>query len=365
MVKYKKDLYLGILCFFFFSLWVSLLGQEMKQIQSALLQRAREAAPYVVKIEVQRDASWQEDLPPGYILFQDVEKLPWPNKKLKIKDILKKKLKLRPLGSVSGMIISSQGEILTSAYNVEGKIEKITVTLSNGKTFLAQVIAKSYADDLALLKIDSRTKAPVALKSDLFEQPKVGAWSIVLGRGSKDASLSVHYGIISSLGSTSKSSWQIDAKVNHHNTGGAVFSIKGELLGLVHRTSHYSKIRPSSGVGFVLPLSEIQRLLKQLRQGVNIPRKKKPYLGVRVEGSLKKGGYRWMEVAGVFPDSPAWHGGVYPYDLIQKVNGKSIRNKVHFQGMIESCRIGETIFLSLLRQDMEIEMEIVLGKAWY
>lgn len=330
--------------------------EEWLALEKSFVLAAQKIAPYVVQIEVKRTKDIP--LPPPSFFLQDFEKLPRVDRR-NWKKFLEKTIEVsrRPKGSVSGIIISKNGEIITSYYNVAGSITDITIHFNN-KNYPAKIIAYSKLDDIALLKISQKTDATFIRSHD----PKIGSWSIVVGRSKSLKYHTANMGIVSGKKRYKGYSSQTDAKINFGNSGGAVVDIHGNLVGVVNRVSHYAKSGQSSGVGFFTTTKRLRKILPFLRKRKNISIPQKAFLGVRVSQMRKRGDIYSIKIDSVFPNTPAHNAGLRNNDIVIGIQKTKIKSPDDFIMWIKRVGPGKKLHLKIIRNNRIKKISITLGK---
>ena len=254
----------------------------------------------------------------------------------------------RPKGPSSGVIYSAEGLILTSAWNVSGTIRKGTLraTLGDGRELPATLLGVDERIDVALLKVEAEG-LPVLPKADLG---KIGQGSFValIGRSPDRGATTVNLGILSAMDRFKKASVQTDAEINYGNCGGALVTLRGELVGIAHHVRPEAVWGQSGGVGFACKLAEIDAVLERLKKGERIAAEKRPWTGIQPgDGDAE---FQGIEVAMVFPDSPAQKAGVKPKDVVTHADGKELPDMVAFQEILDAKKIGDVVDVKLKRR---------------
>jgi serine protease Do len=228
----------------------------------------------------------------------------------------------------SGFVIDPAGYVVTNNHVVEGAGE-IKVTLNDGTEYAATVKGRDPATDLALLEVEADRPLPAVSFGD-SSRVRVGEWVVAVGNpfglgGSATA------GIVSARGRDIRSGpfddyLQIDAPINMGNSGGPVFDMRGEVIGI--NTAIFSPNGGSVGIGFAIPASLAQPVVAELRAAGEVRR---GWLGVEVQDldpgaaqSLGLEDARGALVARVVPDSPAAKAGVRPGDVIVSFGGQAV-----------------------------------------
>jgi serine protease DegQ len=265
----------------------------------------------------------------------------------------------------SGVIVSSEGYILTNQHVVDGA-DEIEVALSDGRRTNAKVIGVDPETDLAVLKINM-TNLP-AITLGRMEQARVG--DIVLAIGNPfGVGQTVTMGIISALGrnhlgiNTFENFIQTDAPINPGNSGGALIDVSGNLLGI--NTAIYSRSGGSLGIGFAIPVSTARSVLESIITTGTVTR---GWIGVEPQdvtpaiaesfGLAQKG----TIVAGVLQGGPADKAGIKPGDVLLDVNGEEITDTTRLLNVIAQIKPGTDAKVHLMRKNKEMQLLVTIGK---
>jgi len=276
------------------------------------------------------------------------------------------------MASGSGVIISSDGYIVTNNHVIDGA-EKIQVTLNNNKTYDATLVGKDPSTDIAVLKIDE-SNLPAAQwgNSDLV---RVGQWVLAVGNPFELTS-TVTAGIVSAKGRNInligdgnsqdilpvESFIQTDAAVNPGNSGGALVNTNGELIGI--NTAIASKTGSYAGYSFAVPASIAQKVAIDIIEFGNVQR---GFLGVQIsnvtEEQAKEAGL--PAVAGVYVNAlndqgAAQIAGVEVGDIILQVSGIQVNTVPQLQEQISKYRPGNKVALVIWRGGKEKNIEVEL-----
>lgn len=255
-------------------------------------------------------------------------------------------------GLGSGLIISSDGNILTNDHVINGA-NKITVTIQGYKNPLqASVIGEDYDLDLAVLKVQAKNLP--YLKMGDSNKIRVGNWVIAIGNPyGLDHTVTV--GVISAKGRpvtvenrNYKNLLQTDASINPGNSGGPLLNLAGEVIGI------NTAVAQAQGIGFAIPSKTANDVIQQLITKGKVAH---PWLGVQVESLNTKSasylGYKGTEgalVADVLSGSPAAHAGIKQGDIIVKWAGKDVSTPDALVDLISKSKIGESVSVSVYRE---------------
>jgi S1-C subfamily serine protease len=257
----------------------------------------------------------------------------------------------RPKGPTSGVIYEAGGYILTSRFNVSGGIRKngLQVTLWDGRRVLGELLGTDEQRDIALVKIPEGN-LPVLPRAD-YASLKPGSLVALLGRSPDPDQATVNVGILSALNRMGKTAVQTDAEMNYGNAGGALVTLRGELIGVACNIKPDTVWGQSGGVGFACKTAEIDALLERLKKGERIEAPKQPFLGIRPgEGNPDVEG---IQIAEVMKDSPAEKAGIKKEDVLVELAKVRITDFESLKEALEPHKIGEEVTLKVMRKAKE------------
>ncbi|MGE5217185.1 MAG: DegQ family serine endoprotease [Chloroflexota bacterium] len=269
-------------------------------------------------------------------------------------------------GLGSGFIIDPNGTILTNYHVVDGA-QKISVTLSDGKTYDAKVIGKDQKTDIAVIKIDAGQNLPAVTLGD-SDRLEVGEWVMAIGNPF-GLDHTVTSGIVSAKGRQIGSGpydnfIQTDASINPGNSGGPLINLRGEVVGI--NTAIFSQSGGNIGIGFAIPANSVKELLPQLRDKGRVVR---GYLGTTVQkitpeiaDSLGLKQHNGALVANVVKGSPAERAGIKTGDIIIEFNRKEIKDSSDLPVIVARVTPGTTVQLKVLRDGKEVALPITVGE---
>jgi serine protease Do len=272
----------------------------------------------------------------------------------------------RQTGLGSGFIIDRNGTILTNYHVVDGA-QKISVTLSDGKSYDAKVIGKDQKTDIAVIKIDAGQDLPVATLGD-SDRLEVGEWVMAIGNPF-GLDHTVTSGIVSAKGRQIGAGpydnfIQTDASINPGNSGGPLINLRGEVVGIT--TAIFSQSGGNIGIGFAIPTNSIKELLPQLKDKGRVVR---GYLGTSVQkitpeiaNSLGLKQQRGALVADVLKGSPAERAGIKTGDVIVEFNSKDIKDSSDLPALVARVAPGTTVQTKVMRDGKEISLPITVGE---
>ena len=264
----------------------------------------------------------------------------------------------------SGFIYDKKGYIITNEHVIHNaKGAKINITLLDGRKFIAKLIGADESLDLAVLKIKG-SKLPIIKfgNSDLI---RPGEWVVAIGNPYR-FSHTVTLGIISATGRDLQDLGkhnliQTDAAINPGNSGGPLINLKGEVIGI-----NVAVAAKAQNIGFAIPINAAKDILNTLVSKGMVPR---GWLGVSIRDidqqianyfGLKstKGAF----VVGIYRNSAAHKYGLKRYDIIKKINGKTVKNSDDLRKKILSIKPGKKITCIIERNKKTLQKKIILGK---
>lgn len=272
----------------------------------------------------------------------------------------------------SGFIISADGYVVTNNHVItadgQGEVESITVTTPDGTEYPAKLIGKDAASDLAVLKISRPTPFPFVKFGD-SRKARVGDWVIAIGNPFGLGG-TVTQGIISAVyrntgsGSAYDRYLQTDASINRGNSGGPMFDMAGNVIGI--NNAIFSPTGGSVGIGFAIPAEIASPIVDKLRAGQAIDR---GYLGVRIQplsedlaASLGLPKNRGEFIQAVEPNQAAAKAGMQAGDVVVKVDGKDVTPDQTLSFIVANTAPGKRIPIELLRNGQRLTIQTVVGK---
>jgi serine protease Do len=273
----------------------------------------------------------------------------------------------------SGFIISADGYLVTNYHVVspEGKggtVESITVTLPNGNEYPAKVIGKDQASDLAVLKIIADKPLPFVKFGDSHDA-RVGDWVVAIGNPFGLGG-TVTAGIISSVyratgsGSAYDRYLQTDAAINRGNSGGPMFDMKGQVIGI--NNAIFSPTGGSVGIGFAIPAETAAPIVQKLIKGEAIER---GYLGISIQpvnedlaDSVGVAHNRGEFVQTVQAGQPAAAAGIKAGDVVVRVDGKEVTPSQTLSYIVANTAPGKHIPVDIIRNGQHLTLTATVGK---
>lgn len=269
------------------------------------------------------------------------------------------------VGSGSGVIIREDGYIVTNNHVIEGATD-IEVTLTNNKTFKAELIGTDPATDVALIKVDAQG-LPVIPFGD-SDKLRLGEWVLAIGSPYNLRS-TVTAGIVSAKGRSIpdnsrefkiESFIQTDAAVNPGNSGGALVDKAGNLVGI--NTAIVSQTGAYAGYSFAVPVNIVKRIVDDLMDFGSVRR---AVLGVvmspitqEIADKLKLSSLNGVYIVEVSPGSAAEQAGVKKEDVLVKIDSVQVTNASSVQEMVSGFYPGDKATLTVIRGGKEKELEV-------
>jgi serine protease Do len=271
--------------------------------------------------------------------------------------------------SGSGFIYSSDGYIITN-YHVIESASSIKVTLYDGTSYDAQLIGYDESNDVAVLKIDAKDLTPVTIGDS--SNLNVGDSVIAIGNPLGELTFSLTSGAVSALdrevtmsNNVTMELIQTDCAINSGNSGGALFNLYGEVIGITN-----AKYSGSSGsgasidnIGFAIPINSVRSIVDSIIEKGYVA---KPYIGVMVsdvsDEAISYGTPAGAAVASVTEGGPAEKAGLQANDIITAVDGKAISGKSDLSSIIADHAAGDKLTLSVYRQGQTLTVTVTIGE---
>ncbi len=264
----------------------------------------------------------------------------------------------------SGVIVSSNGHILTNNHVIEGA-EEIVITLHDEREFEAELVGADPRSELALVKIDAENLSPLVMNENY--ELKVGELVIAVGI-QFGLSNTVTMGIISALGRSDigivdyENFIQTDAAINPGNSGGALVNSGGELIGI--NTAIFSTSGGNMGVGFAIPVKMAKPVMESLLEHGKVIR---GWLGVNIQPitpelaeyfNLK--GTSGALISEVMPEGPAAQAGLQQGDIVLEFAGTTINDANTLKDKVAQTSPGSTATITVIRDDNTKEVEVTI-----
>ncbi len=324
-------------------------NESASSLSDQLIDVAKIATPTVVSVFT--ETVWKEQVGSPFDFFFNIEP---------------REQEFRRSGLGSGVIVSTDGYILTNNHVVEGA-STISVGTNENKVLVAKVIGRDPKTDLAVIKVDGHSFKAI----DIGDSADLQVGEIVLAIGSpmsKGLAHTVTQGIVSAVGRSNvgladyEDFIQTDAAINPGNSGGALVNLRGELVGI--NTAIVSQSGGSQGIGFAIPSGMANEVMQVLIKNGQIIR---GWAGISVQEisdeiahALNLPESRGALVQGVAETGPAGLAGIRRGDVLLKLGGSEIENPQSFRNRIAKSKPGETLDVTFFRQGKELKAELKL-----
>jgi len=266
----------------------------------------------------------------------------------------------------SGFIIDTSGIVVTNNHVIEGA-DEINVIMNDGSKYKATIVGVDKKTDLAVLKF-TPDKPLTAVKFGDSDKLRLGEWVVAIGNPFSLGG-TVTAGIVSAKNRDFASGpydnyIQTDAAINRGNSGGPLFNLDGEVIGV--NTLIISPTGGSIGIGFAVPSKTVAGVVDQLRQFGELRR---GWLGVRIQQvtdeiaeSLNIKPARGALVAGVDDKGPAKPAGIEPGDVVVKFDGQSIKDPRDLSRIVADTAVGKQVDVVIIRKGQEQTVHVTLGR---
>jgi len=266
----------------------------------------------------------------------------------------------------SGFIIDLKGIVVTNNHVIKGA-EDILVRVNGDQEYKATIIGADPLSDIAVLQIETKDKF-IPVKFGDSDKARIGDWVIAIGNPFGLGG-TVTSGIISARNRTLNLSRyedfiQTDASINQGNSGGPLFNMDGDVIGI--NTAILSPTGASSGIGFAIPSNSAKRVIDQL---IEFGETKRGWLGVRIQFVTKEiadaeklDKPRGALVSNVAEGSPSDKAGILPGDIILEFKGTLINKMQELPLIVAQTDVGETVEVKVWRNNKELIKKIKLGR---
>jgi len=271
-------------------------------------------------------------------------------------------------GLGSGVIIDAEKGYVVTNNHVVDNADDITVKLTDGREFKAKKLGSDDQSDIALLKIDP--DALIAMPLSDSDELRVGDFVVAIGNPF-GLNQTVTSGIVSALGRSGlniggyENFIQTDAAINRGNSGGALVSLRGELVGI--NTAIFGPNGGNVGIGFAIPSNMMKSLVDQIIEFGEVRRGLLGIMGQDIDSGLadamnldvNQGAF----VSEVSPDSAADKGGIQAGDIITEINSRAVASFQELRAKVASSGAGAKLELTVLRKGKRERLNVVLGDA--
>ncbi len=269
----------------------------------------------------------------------------------------------------SGFILSNDGYVVTN-YHVIENMDTVTVALYDKRKLPAVLIGYDEGNDIAVLKVEGENLTPVVLGDS--DNLNVGDNVVAIGNPLGELNFTLTAGYISAkdrpIGMSNGAVMtllQTDCPINSGNSGGALFNMYGEVIGITNAkySNNGSSEASIDNIGFAIPMNRVKSLIFSIiEKGVVT----KPYIGVSVTGvsdQLQSLGIpAGALISEVTPDSPAAKGGLKVNDIITHIGGERVEDSVTLVSMVAALQPGENVVFTVYRKGVTVEVTVTIGE---
>ena len=266
----------------------------------------------------------------------------------------------------SGFIIDGKGIVITNNHVIQGA-DEISVVLQNNETLKAEVVGRDIKTDIAVLRVKPKKDLPF-VKLGKSDKIRVGDWVVAIGNPFGLGG-TVTAGIVSARGRNINSGpyddfIQTDASINRGNSGGPLFNMAGEVIGI--NTAIFSPSGGSIGIGFSIPSSIANSVISQL---IKYGKTKRGWLGVRIQSvtdeiaeSLGLEKATGALIASVTENSPAAKGGIKAGDVVLRFNSKIVKSMRSLPKIVAETEINKRVDVEVWRGRKKIVTQVSVGE---
>ena len=268
--------------------------------------------------------------------------------------------------SGSGFVISDDGYILTNHHVIEDS-SAITVSMFDGTTYDAKLIGFDESNDIAVLKVEAEGLAPVVLGDSA--NMNVGDSVVAIGNPLGELTFSLTSGAVSAMdrevtlsGSITMDLIQTDCAINSGNSGGALFNMYGEVIGITNAKYSSSTGEASiDNIGFAIPINDILPIVESIIEKGYIS---KPYIGVSISDVSAEAQLYGIPVGAavqaVTEGGPAQKAGLQVNDVITAVDGEAITGSADLVDRVGGSQVGDVLTLTVYRMGQELELKLTV-----
>ena len=264
----------------------------------------------------------------------------------------------------SGFVVSGDGYIVTNNHVIEGA-DEIQIEFFSGETLDAKLVGTDPKTDIALLKVDSKDALPFVNLGD-SDKMRVGDWVMAMGNPLGQG-FSVSAGIISARNRELQGAYddfiQTDAAINRGNSGGPLFNMDGDVIGV--NTAILSPNGGSIGIGFSMASNVVAKVVDQLRE---FGETRRGWLGVKIQDVTPDvaESLGLTDVAGALvsdvPEGPARDAGVKAGDIITAFDGVEVKDSRELVRRVADAEVGRAVPITVMREGQSVDLSITLGR---
>ncbi len=270
--------------------------------------------------------------------------------------------------SGSGFVISTDGYILTNFHVIDDS-DSITVALYDGTTYDAVLVGYDESNDIAVLKVDAEDLTPVILGDS--DDLNVGDSVVAIGNPLGELTFSLTAGLVSAMdrevtlsSSVTMNLIQTDCAINSGNSGGALFNMHGEVIGVTNAKYSSSSSSEASidNIGFAIPINSVRSIVESIIEKGYIST---PYIGISVldvsQETQMYGVPAGVAVQLVAEDSPAAQAGLQAGDIITSVGGNALTSS-ELVDLVGESFVGDVLTMTVYRQGQALEISVTVGE---
>ncbi|WP_312796512.1 DegQ family serine endoprotease [Tianweitania sp.] len=268
----------------------------------------------------------------------------------------------------SGFVIDAQEGIVVTNNHVIADADAIEVIFADGGKLKAELVGRDTKTDLAVLKVDAKARKLTSVQFGNSDEMRIGDWVMAVGNPFGLGG-TVTVGIISARNRDINSGpyddfIQTDAAINRGNSGGPLFNMRGEVIGI--NTAIISPSGGSIGIGFSIPAKMASGVVSQIRE---FGETRRGWLGVRIQPvtddiaeSLNMDRAHGALVAGVIKGGPVDNGSIQPGDVVLKFDGKDVREMRDLPRVVADSPVGKAVDVVIVRKGVEQTVQVTLGR---
>lgn len=345
--------------------------------EQAVITAVDKASKAVVSIVISKDLPVIEQCPYNPFANLPPEFRQFFGEEFNFSQPCQKGTRRQEIGGGSGFVISQEGLIVSNKHVVSDTQASYTILTNDGGKYEAEILARHPSLDLAILKIKKPSGKNLAVvRLGDSDSVKLGQTAIVIGNALGEFRNTVATGVISGLARTVTAQGggimetiegviQTDAAINQGNSGGPLLNLKGEVIGI-----NTAMVVGAQNIGFAIPINQVKKAIESVQTSGKIV---VPFLGVRFlkitpelakkeklsveNGALLRGN---EEGPAVLPNSPAQKAGLQAEDIILEINNEQINQEHSLVVILQKYIVGDKIKLKVLREEKEINLEVVL-----
>jgi len=274
--------------------------------------------------------------------------------------------------SGSGFVITKDGYILTNYHVIDG-VEDLKVSFADGSVYDAVLVGGEEANDIAVLKIDATDLTPVVVGSS--DDMKVGEQVVAIGNPLGELTFSLSAGYVAALDRNITMSdgsainvMQINAAINSGNSGGPLFNLFGECIGITNAkySNNGSSAASIEGIGFAIPINDVLDMVTDIIELGYVSGK--PSVGILMNNVSSEATHRYgipqgAYIEAILEGSCAERAGIQVGDIVTHLNDTAVETSEGLQDAIKSYKAGDTVTFTLYRDNQTLTVEVTLDEV--